>query len=55
MKSLDLNQMENLQGGKFRVSCAVNAAGIGIGLVSGNALMFGFALYSFINDDCVND
>lgn len=55
MKKLELNQMENLNGGEFRVECALDAAGMGIGIASGNIILLGFSAWSFFSSDCHND
>ncbi|MFY8069662.1 MAG: hypothetical protein ACOVMG_06165 [Flavobacterium sp.] len=47
--------MENLEGGEFRMKCAANAIGMGLGIATGNLFMIGYSAYSFFSSGCHND
>ena len=55
MKKLNLMQMENLQGGKFRWSCALNSAAIGFSIASGQWYLTAAAGAMFFENECHKD
>lgn len=55
MKKLNVEQMENLQGGEFRLSCALNAAAIGFSIASGQWYLTAAAGAMFFENECHKD